>query len=175
MEPMNASQERQIRRATEKSEMTDDIEHAIRLAIEDQPRLTTECRSVSIELHPDVLVLDGLVETIAAKRRLALLAAQNGGGLGVLDRVGVQSATAREDAEIAIDLIDALNQEPIFHNYRVLALPADAMALPDHIAPIENSTVGVAVNAGTARLLGILRSVGWTQDFACHVATSRDY
>ena len=148
-----------MRRAMENSDLTDDIEQAIRLAIEDQPRLTTECRSVSIELHPDVLVLDGLVETIAAKRRLAFLAARNGGGLGVLDRVGVQTATLREDAEIVIDLIEALQYEPIFQEYRVLALPADAMSLPDHIAPTENSTIGVAVGAGTARLLGIVASL----------------
>jgi len=148
-----------MRRPMENSDMTNDIEHAIRVAIEEQPRLTTECRSVSIELHPDVLVLDGLVATIAAKRRLALLAAQNGGGLGVLDRVGVQTATQREDAEVAIDLIEALDHEPIFQNYRVLALPADAMSLPDHMASIENSTIGVAVNAGTARLLGIVASL----------------
>lgn len=145
--------------AMENSDFTDDIEQAIRLAIEEQPRLTTECRSVSIELHPDVLVLDGLVETIAAKRRLALLAAQNGGGLGVLDRVGVQTATVREDAEIAIDLVDALKHEPIFQDYRVLALPADVTSLPEHIAPIGNSTIGVAVGAGTARLLGIVASL----------------
>ena len=148
-----------MRRALENCALTDDVEQAIRLAIEDQPQLTTECRSVFIELHPDVLVLDGLVETIAAKRRLALLAAQNGGGLGVLDRVGVQTTTMREDAEIAIDLIEALKHEPIFQDYRVLALPADAMSLPDHIAPSENSTIGVATGAGTARLLGIVASL----------------
>lgn len=134
--------------------MGNQIEHSIRTAIAHRPRLTAECRSLAIELHPDVLVLDGKVETIAAKRQLVLLAARNGGGLGVLDRVRVEAATAREDAEIAIDLLDALAQESILKDYRIQILPGDAE--PTSVAPTsdDTSTIGVTVREGTARLEG---------------------
>ena len=143
--------------------MKDDVETSIQEAIAREPRLAGECRSLSIELHPDVLVLDGIVETIAAKRRLVLLATKSGGGLGVLDRVRVEAATEREDAEIAASFLDALAQEPIFTGYRALSLRDDALDIPENEAD-EDSTadelvIGVAVNGGTVRLVGRVGSL----------------
>ena len=134
--------------------MGNQIEHSIRSAIAHRPRLTAQCRSLAIELHPDVVVLDGKVATIAAKRQLVLLAARNGGGLGVLDRVRVEAITAREDAEIAIDVLEALARESTFQDYRVRIMPGDSEPTPTPPAADNPSTIEVAVCEGTARLEG---------------------
>lgn len=141
--------------------MNDEIETALREAITRKPQLARDCRSVSIELHPDALVLDGVVATIGAKRRLALLAAQNGGGLGVLDRVRVETPVHRDDTAIRDSAIDSLLNDPLFEDFRVVALDSDATTTTDHRMDdaAEAPVLGVAVDAETVRLLGSVPSL----------------
>lgn len=143
------------------TDTNDRIETALREAIARQPLLARDCHSLAIELHPDALVLEGVVANIGAKRRLALLAAQNGGGLGVLDRVRVDTPVHREDTSIRDSVVDSLSGDPLFEDHRVLALDPDATAIPGREAgdPGPAPAVGVAVKDETVRLFGSVPSL----------------
>ncbi|MDX1431108.1 MAG: BON domain-containing protein [Gammaproteobacteria bacterium] len=139
--------------------MDADIERTIREAIARQPALAAECRAVFVELHPDVVLLDGTVETIAAKRRLALLVGQSTGGLGLLDRVRVERAETRDDVDVARDLLDALMREPIFRGYRVVEIAGDTLELPPAENEAGDTVIGAAVRDSTVALAGTVGSL----------------
>lgn len=153
----------------------DTIGCALREAIEQRPALAKACRALAIELHPDLVVLDGSVTSIAAKRRLVLLAAQRGAGLGVCDRVKVEAVEPRNDAVIAAGFLDAVAGEPNFSGYRVLALADDTTPVAGETmdTDAENddgdaletdrlrqaNVIGASVTGATVRLEGRVASL----------------
>jgi hypothetical protein len=88
------------------SEMT--LVKQIQAAFEHEPRINLHRYPVRVQLGDDVVILEGAVENIAAKKIALELAAGMPGVLGVVDRLRITPSSKMTDAEIRDHLRDAL-------------------------------------------------------------------
>ena len=112
---------------------------------------------LEIRLEGDVVVLEGTVPDIRARRLVPRIARETlgeaTGGPAVLDRLRVKRDETPGDSELADAVLERIAAEPVFDDHRVLpgAAPEDAEA-SDHAIYIEASD-------GVARLSGKVESL----------------
>jgi osmotically-inducible protein OsmY len=101
--------------------MVDDtvIEHA-RAALESDPRLAGRVGKVRFVLQEDEIVLDGVVDDIAARRLIPRIVADSVAVDGVIDRLRLAAVERSSDETLAADLQRSLAAEPVFAGYRIL-------------------------------------------------------
>lgn len=85
-------------------------------ALEHEPRVNLHRHAIQAELDGDVLIVEGEVEDIAAKKICMTLAATTTGATGIVDRVRIARETKMTDAEIRDHLRNSLLQEPAFRD-----------------------------------------------------------
>jgi osmotically-inducible protein OsmY len=76
------------------------IVEQVRAALENEPRINLHRHPVRVEVASEAVVLEGEVDSIAAKKRAMRLAAAVKGVRGVVDRLHVAPAEHRSDGEI---------------------------------------------------------------------------
>lgn len=122
----------------------------VRAALARHPRLERG-GDLRVALEDGVIVLEGTLADISAKRLIPRLAAQAAGGPGVLDRLRVVPRAPRADGAIAADVARALSGEPLFAGRDVVAVTA--------AAPKPEEALGVEVTRGVVRLSGDVASL----------------
>mgnify|MGYP003736680989 CR=1 FL=1 len=101
----------------------DPIVKQVRAALEYEPRVNLHRHPVRVDVEAGAVVLEGEVESIAARKRALRLAAAIDGVRGVVDRLHVAPTQARSDGEIRDALTALLLGEPELRDcaLRVLA------------------------------------------------------
>jgi len=127
--------------------------NSIRAAIERHPRLRHRSQDFDLRLEDGTIVLEGYVEDIAARRLLPRIAAETGGGMGVLDRLRIKQDGARGDADLAGAVEGLLAAEPVFEGYRLMqGQSSDLPAEPGRVLCV-NAKEGVVRLTGTVESL----------------------
>ena len=126
-------------------------------ALEDDARLQLRREDIDIRFEGDVVVLEGVVHDIRARRLVPRIARETlgeaTGGPAVLDRLRVKQEENVADDKLVDGVLERLASEPVFANHRVLQGNApDAAAASDHAIYIH------AVD-GVVRLSGSVESL----------------
>ncbi len=85
---------------------------ALRAALTDRFHLDPKRFPIHVAMEDGALVIEGLVESVATKKRILYLAMGMESVTGVVDRLRVRPATTLSDKEIKKHLVDALVEEP---------------------------------------------------------------
>jgi hypothetical protein len=135
----------------------DDLLESVFAALQDDPRLQLRREDIDLRFEGDVLVLEGVVPDIRARRLVPRIAretlGESSGGPAVLDRLRVKREETREDGEIVDAVLERLASEPVFDNHRVLqGNSPDAADASDHAIYIDAAD-------GVVRLSGSVESL----------------
>jgi len=125
---------------------------AVHAALARDPRLRSNKRELRIRLADDVVVLDGTVNSIAAKRLIPRKVFEVS-GLGALDRLRLRPEEQRADPDLASDVERVLAEDAAFADYRI-----KAARIVDH-EPVIERLVCVDVTDGVIRLSGTVESL----------------
>lgn len=150
----------------------EEIVKRVRAALEYEPRVNLHSHPVRVSVEAGAVVLEGEVESIAARKRALRLAAAVEGVRGVVDRLHVVPSQHRGDGEIRDALTTLLLAEPELRDcsMRVLAkgraetlrdVPdgragAIDLAVEDGVVTLE----GTVISLSHKRLVGVL--AWWT-------------
>lgn len=126
-------------------------------ALQGDTRLQLRREDIDIRFEDDVLVLEGVVPDIRARRLVPRIARETlgeaTGGPAVLDRLRVKREETREDSELLDGVLERLASEPVFETHRVLRGNApDAADASDHAIYIDAAD-------GVVRLSGSVESL----------------
>lgn len=124
---------------------------AIHAALDRHPGLERD-RKVTIRMEDDVIVLEGTVPGISTKRLIPRIAIEASGGLGIADRLTVESKAKRDDAAIAEDIVRAVTAEPLFAAYAIWTETNQAAAASE-------PSIGIRVSQGVLQLRGEVESL----------------
>ena len=145
-----------------------DIKGAVRAALQSEPRIGSGFRLDRVAFtEDDSLVVEGEVESVAAKKlSLERIGALRGVDL-IIDRLHVRPAQTMGDADIRAHLRNAFVQEPSFTGLEITELkgaaPARISSPPEPIGDLDYEVDdgivtlnGSAPGFGTKRLAGVL-------------------
>lgn len=137
----------------------DSIVKQVRAALEYEPRVNLHRHPVRIDVEVGAVVLEGEVESVAARKRALRLAAAIDGVRGVVDRLHVAPAQARSDGEIRDALTALILGEPELRDcaLRVLA-KGRAEALRD-VPTRRAGSIDLAIEGGVVTLEGTVISL----------------
>jgi hypothetical protein len=130
-----------------------DLLRTIHAELQRHPRLHLKPGDMNVRLDGDILVLEGTVDDIAARRLVPAIISETSRGKGLLDRLRVRPDEQRDDSELAIAVDRLLTQEPVFTGTRVVR-----GARTGHEAPAQ-SELWVSVADGVVRLSGTVGSL----------------
>jgi osmotically-inducible protein OsmY len=130
-----------------------DLLRTIHAALQRHPRLHLKPGDVDVRLEGDTLVLEGIVEDIAARRLVPAIVSETSRGQGLADRLRVRPDEHREDSELALAVDRLLSHEPVFTGMRVVPDPRGA-----HRAAAQNE-LRVSAADGVVRLSGTVGSL----------------
>jgi BON domain len=134
-----------------------DLLESIYAALDKDARLQLRREEIDIRFDGDVVVLEGLVPDIRARRVVPRIVRETlreaEGGPAVLDRLRVRREETPEDDELVDAVLERLAGEPVFDSHRVLpgTAPDDAEA-SDHAIYIDAAD-------GVVRLSGSVESL----------------
>lgn len=97
----------------------DEILRAVRGALGSEPRVGLVGHDIELFVQADALVMEGELDTVAAKKLALELAAAVPGVTGIVDRLRVAPAERMSDGQIADRLGDAFVQEGAFADYAI--------------------------------------------------------
>jgi osmotically-inducible protein OsmY len=126
---------------------------AIQAALDRHPRLHLKPGDIDIRVEDDVLVLEGTVDDIAARRLVPAIVSETIRGKGLLDRLRVRPDEPRDDSELGTAVERLLTQEPVFTGTRILS-----GQLAGHNTPAKNE-LRVSVAEGVVRISGTVGSL----------------
>ncbi len=101
---------------------TEEMLRRIEAAFEREPRINLHAYPLQMEIDDGVLTLEGVTESVAAKKLALELAAAVPEVKGIVDRLRVEPAETMEDEDIRNHVCDAFIQEPAFADYAIRAL-----------------------------------------------------
>ncbi len=118
----------------------------VRAALTDRFHIDPRRCPIHVKMEDGALVIEGLVDDVATKKRILYLAMGLESATGVIDRLRVRPASRLSDREIAIHLRDALIEEP--------TIDADAVevSVKDGVVDLE----GTVPSLCHKRLAGVL-------------------
>lgn len=131
----------------------DGILQTIESALRHETRLRGRLREVQLGVENGTIVLDGVVEDIAAKRLIPRIAVRAAGNGQVLDRLRVNARVERSDTELQQAIQRILAAEPVFEGYRIV------QGQMENRDKLFGKVIGVAVDAGVTRLSGTVGSL----------------
>jgi len=137
-----------------------EIVNAARAMLANEPRIGVHSHKIKISVEPDgVLVLEGEVPSIAAKK-LALLAVGRIPEItGIADRLRVEPSRRMTDAQIRDHLRDALLEEPAFDRCAIRVWEKNEWQTMRESVPGSNNWIGVSVGEGVVTLDGQVDSL----------------
>lgn len=142
--------------------MSDDpLVKAIMADVNQDGRADLRRRPVRISVEEDRLVLEGVVEDIAAKRVVHNIAHRHSGHLAVLDRLRLDVPVGEGASESLPDLADLLLEEPVFQDCSItlrLGDTVDTLRVGDDDA-WGGQSIEIAAREGTLILSGHVRSL----------------
>jgi len=134
-----------------------DLLESIFAALEAQPRLELRREDIDIRFECDVVVLEGRVPDIRARRLVPRIVRETvgeaTGGPAVLDRLRVKQEETLEDGELLDAVLERVAGEPVFDSHRVLPgkSPEDAEAA-DHAIYIDAADGAVYLSGSVESL-----------------------
>lgn len=134
------------------SEQHDDSLQRARAALAAEPRTRQQADRIRLTVEDHVLVLEGTVDDIAARRLAPRIVAQATGSGRVLERLRLERGQRRDDAELTRAVRNALTAEPVFERYRIAAQPA-------HEPERRENAIAIEVTDGGVRLAGRVGSL----------------
>jgi osmotically-inducible protein OsmY len=137
-----------------------EIVNAARTMLANEPRIGAHSHKIKIGAEPDgVLVIEGEVPTIAAKK-LALLAVGRIPEItGITDRLRVELSRRMTDAQIRDHLRDALLEEPACDRCAIRVWEKKECQTMRESVPGSNYWIGVSVGEGVVTLDGQVDSL----------------
>lgn len=120
----------------------DDLTESVYAALDKEPRLQLRRDDIDIRIEDDVVVLEGVLPDIKARRLVPRIArellGEAAGGTAVLDRLRVRREETPGDDELADAVLERLASEPVFDQHRVLrGKTADDGDASDHAIYID--------------------------------------
>lgn len=131
----------------------DGILGTVESALRHDRRLRGRIDGMRLRLENDVIVLDGVVEDIAAKRRVPRIAVQAAGDSRVLDRLRLKAPVERSDTELQEAMQRILAAEPVFEGYRIV------QGRVESADKLFEKVIGVDVDSGVVCLSGTVGSL----------------
>jgi osmotically-inducible protein OsmY len=95
------------------------ITRSLIAALEREPRVNLHQYPIQVVYSDGVIRLEGIVESIIAKRVAVIIARRCAGRFPVVDRLRVDTGDSHEDGTLRDHVINILLQEPVFGEYRV--------------------------------------------------------
>lgn len=133
---------------------TENLRQTIYTALQRDARLQGQYDDLHIDLQDDVVVLNGRVDDIAAKRLIPRLAGAALGHHQLIDQLRLIPSGQRDDEELATAVKQMLGDEPVFRDYRITGT---APAIED--ASANGNAIGVAVSDAVVLLTGSVGSL----------------
>lgn len=130
----------------------------VHAALENEPAINLHQNNIDIDIREGVLVLEGEVQDIIAKRLVPRLAAGVPGVDHLLDRLRIIPSEHRGDGAIMDSLYDALTQESAFHDHAIVTRIADE---PQIGTPRDSARgiIEVSIDDGIVTLMGDVESL----------------
>lgn len=131
----------------------------IRAKLEQEPRINLHRAPVRLAFDHGDLVIEGEVESVAAKKRALELAAAERGVPGIIDRLHVRPSHSMGDGELLDRVIRALSEESALS---LCALRVKKNGAPELIRdgqPAARGVIDVSVDAGVVTLDGDVPSL----------------
>lgn len=140
-----------------------DLVQSVRSALGADAKVRKDVRLSALTLVPDgALVMEGLAESLAAKKR-ALALAGGAGAAGIVDRICVNPGVAATDAEIRVAMRELFGQDPSFADLALLEdldpSPLSERPVPIAAVPEARGTIEIEVRDGLVTLNGAVPSL----------------
>lgn len=136
----------------------EDLRNAVRAAIERHPAVNPHQYPITITLREGVLILEGEVESIIAKRLLPHLAAAVEGVHDVLDHLRVAPGEQRGDDAVQDSVYESLIQESAFRNYEIKRSSDNGSPSPSSSGN-KDKIIEISVKNGVVGLVGNVESL----------------
>lgn len=131
----------------------------VRGALENEPRINLHRYPIKVDIADDVVILEGEVESIAAKKLALELAGAVGGIRGVVDRVRIAVAERRGDGALRDALCDFLLRAPEFLNCAIRIRTKGRVETLRDVAAEGSGEIEVAIDDGVVTLEGTVISL----------------
>lgn len=131
----------------------DGVLQTIESVLRRDTRLNGQLRELRLRVDNGVIVLDGVVENIAAKRLIPRMAVRAAGDDRVLDRLRVKSRVERSDTELQQAIQRILAAEPVFEGYRIVEGQVESRE------KLFEKVIAVDVESAVAHLSGTVGSL----------------
>lgn len=138
---------------------SEDMLKQVRAALERHRGINLHAASLQLDVRDGVLVMQGEVPDIGAKRLARLVATQCLGADRVRDALRVVPAERRSDAGIADFFDRLLMQESVFRDYSRQVVNGDAPEPPPVGEPLSGGAIGAGVRDGEITLRGVVGSL----------------
>lgn len=131
----------------------------IQAAFEHEPRINLHRHPLRVEQTGDVIVLEGDVENIAAKKLALEIAASMPDVTGVVDRLHIVPSRPMTDPEIRDHLGDAFSEESAFRDFSIQVENPGERKVLRRARGEPYSFINAAVEDGIVTLNGQVRSL----------------
>ena len=131
---------------------TQDIIKAVKAAWEHEPRINLHTHPVTITYENEVLILEGEVQDVAAKKLCMELAIVVPGVTGIVDRLQVTPAVRIGDGAILTAVRDVLLQEPALQDCAVRVRNKGRVETIRESAAPNSGVIDLSVNEGVVLL-----------------------
>lgn len=138
---------------------TEGMLRRIEAAFERELRINLHAYPLQMEIDDGILTLEGVTESVAAKKLALELAAAEPGVAGIVDRLRVEPAEAMEDEDIRNHVCDAFVQEPAFADYAIRAFSFGAWETVRSAPREPTGVMEVEVADGIVTLNGTVGSL----------------
>lgn len=146
--------------STDMAKSKQEVLAALRAALASEPRLAGCNSRISASLADDVLVLEGDVPSVAAKKLALKRAAALGAVTGIVDRLRVTPAQAMGDGEIRVLLRDAFLQEPALAECTLIEVTGSGAGTIQDPAISPRGRIEFSVANGVVTLNGEVPGLG---------------
>ena len=137
---------------TQTSRNDEALQHAAAALAADR-RTHSHVERIRLSFEDDVIVVEGTVNDIAAKRLAPGIVAAAAANRRVLDRLRLERGSCRNDHDLAEAVSKALADEPVFERYRIAAEPApEAEGRAGEIISVEADDGGICLSGQVGSL-----------------------
>jgi osmotically-inducible protein OsmY len=138
----------------------ENIAKEVKAALERDPRVDFRRHAIEVRFDPDgMLILEGELPTIAAKKLALEHAAAIPGVNGIVDRLRVTPTRSMGDGEIRDHLRAALLEEPALDRCTIRTFESGRWQLIREAAAVPPCSIDVAINDGVVTIDGQVSSL----------------
>lgn len=138
---------------------TEEMLRIIEAAFEREPLINLHAYPLQMVIDDGVLTLEGMTESVAAKKLAMELAAAVPGVAAIVDRLRVEPAETMQDEEIRNHVCDAFVQEPAYAEYAIRTLTFGKWEMVRGAPREPTGTMEVEVADGVVTLNGRVGSL----------------